>query len=73
MFASGHVYVVSDSTQTSLATPNLMWDHDKQQLFTQEKVYIKTPTETIEGTGFISDQFLKNYRIFKVSGVSRSQ
>ncbi len=73
MFASGHVYVVSDSTQTSLATPNLMWDHDKQQLFTQDKVHIKTPTETIDGTGFISDQFLKNYRIFKVSGVSRSQ
>ncbi|MBN8574954.1 MAG: LPS export ABC transporter periplasmic protein LptC [Candidatus Kapabacteria bacterium] len=73
MFASGHVYVVSDSTKTSLATPNLMWDHDKQQLFTQDKVHIRTPTETIDGTGFISDQFLKNYRIFKVSGVSRSQ
>lgn len=73
MYASGNVRVVSDSTNTLLETPNLMWDHDKQQLFTQDKVHIKTPTETIDGTGFISDQFLKNYRIFKVSGVSTSQ
>lgn len=73
MYASGNVRVVSDSTNTLLETPNLMWDHDKQQLFTQDKVHIKTPTETIDGTGFISDQFLKNYRIFKVSGVSKSQ
>lgn len=73
MYASGNVRVVSDSTNTLLETPNLMWNHDKQQLFTQDKVHIKTATEVIDGTGFISDQYLKNYRIFKVSGITRAQ
>lgn len=73
MYASGNVVVISDSTGTSLKTPTLMWDHEKQQLYTNDKVHIKTPTEVIDGTGLISDQYLKNYRIFKVSGISTAQ
>lgn len=73
MYASGNVVVISDSTGTLLKTPNLMWDHEKQQLYTNDKVHIETPNEIIDGTGLISDQYLKNYRIFKVSGVSMAK
>lgn len=73
MYASGNVVVISDSTGTLLKTPNLMWDHVKQQLYTNDIVHIETPNEIIDGTGLVSDQYLKNYRIFKVSGVSMAK
>ncbi len=71
MFAYGKVKVTSDSTRTSLVTSALMWDNAKQTLFTTEKVHIVTPTEIIDGTGLESDQYLKNYKIFRVSGIKQ--
>ncbi len=69
MVAYGRVKVVSDSTHTTLQTPVLMWNNKTQKLYTTEKVHIKSPTEVIDGTGMESDQYLKNYKIFKVSGI----
>ena len=69
MVAYGRVKVVSDSTHTSLQTPVLMWNNKTQKLYTTEKVHIRSPKEIIDGTGMESDQYLKNYKIFKVSGI----
>lgn len=68
MFAKGNVYVQSDSTRTTLTTESLMWKEEARQFYTKEKVHIQTPTEIIDGYGMESDIWLKNFRIFKVSG-----
>ncbi len=73
MFAYGKVKVVSDSTRTTLTSTMLMWNNDKQLLYTPEKVHIVTPTEIIDGTGLESDQYLKNYKIFRVSGIKQTK
>ena len=41
----------------------------RKKLTTTEKVHIVSPSEIIDGTGMESDQYLKNYKIFKVSGI----
>ncbi|MFM8280256.1 MAG: LPS export ABC transporter periplasmic protein LptC [Bacteroidota bacterium] len=68
MFAKGNVFVRSDSTNTTLSTPSLMWKEEARQLYTKDRIHIQTPTEIIDGYGMESDIWLKNYRIFKVSG-----
>jgi LPS export ABC transporter protein LptC len=68
MFAQGNVFVRSDSTNTTLTTQSLMWKEESRQFYTKEKVHIQTPNEIIDGYGMESDIWLKNYRIFKVSG-----
>lgn len=68
MFAKGNVYVRSDSTNTTLTTPSLMWKEESRQLYTKDRIHIQTSTEIIDGYGMESDIWLKNYRIFKVSG-----
>jgi LPS export ABC transporter protein LptC len=68
MFAKGNVFVRSDSTNTTLTTPSLMWKEEERQFYTKDRIHIQTPTEIIDGYGMESDIWLKNYRIFKVSG-----
>ncbi len=53
---------------SELNTQRLLWTNKTQRVSSDEFVRITTPTETIEGVGFESDQNLKNYKIFKVSG-----
>lgn len=53
---------------SELKTQKLIWNNRTQKVSSDEFVSIKTPTETIEGIGFESDQSLKNYKIYKVSG-----
>jgi LPS export ABC transporter protein LptC len=69
MTAIGNVVVVSDSTRTKLQTSRLVWDEATERIRTTEAVRITSPTEVIEGQGLISDQFLTDYRLFKVRGV----
>lgn len=69
MVAIGNVHVISDSTRTSLATSRLTWDQTTERITTTEAVKIISPTEVIDGLGLISDQYLTNYRIFKVKGI----
>ena len=71
MFAAGHVFVRSDSTNTTLKTTTLMWKEKQQQFYTKDKVHITTSTEIIDGYGMESDIWLKNYKIFKVSGTKQ--
>ena len=60
--------VVINNEGSILKTQKLFWDNKTQMVSTEEYVKIKTPKEEVEGIGFISDQNLKNYTIFKVTG-----
>lgn len=71
MIAIGNVVVYSDSSRTTLSTPRLLWENTREMLSSTEDVKIVTPKETILGTGFESNQYLTNYRIYKVHGTHR--
>lgn len=71
--AWGNVVVVSQSDSTVLRTERLFWDNRRALIHTPEFVRIASPHEKIQGTGFEAEQNLENYRIFKVSGESKSQ
>jgi LPS export ABC transporter protein LptC len=67
-----NVVVVSDSG-TTLQTEQLQWTNATRIIHTKKFVSISSPTEDLQGTGLESDQSLKNYKIFNVSGESRKQ
>ncbi len=70
--ARKHVYVVS-SDSVKLWSEVLYWDNKRQLIHTPEFVRIVSPKEHLQGRGFESDQSLKNYRIFRVTGEARTQ
>jgi LPS export ABC transporter protein LptC len=51
-----------------LTTQKLFWNNKLQKVTSDVYVIIKTPKENIEGIGFESDDNLKNYKIYKVTG-----
>jgi len=65
--AIGNVLVVSDDS-TKLRTEHLYWDNSRQLVHTPEFVQINSPKEKLQGHGFESDQSLRNYKIFHVTG-----
>lgn len=65
--AHENVVVISDSG-TVLRTDSLFWDNATRKIRTDAFVDIVSPTEHIMGHGMISDQGLKNYKIFRVTG-----
>jgi LPS export ABC transporter protein LptC len=69
--ASGDVVVVSNDS-TRLRTERLFWDNKRQLVHTPDYVFIFSPKERVEGKGLESDQQLRNYRIFSVTGESRA-
>lgn len=62
-----NVTVRSDSG-TTLTTERLFWNNATRKTHTDAFVDIVSPKEHIMGHGMESDQALKNYRIFKVTG-----
>ncbi len=65
--AYDNVTVTSDSG-TVLKTERLFWNNTTRLIHTDAYVEITSPTEQIRGHGMESDQSLKNYRIFRVTG-----
>ncbi len=65
--AIGNVLVVSEDS-TKLRTEHLYWDNQRQLVHTPEFVQITSPKEKLQGHGFESDQSLRNYKIFHVTG-----
>jgi LPS export ABC transporter protein LptC len=65
--AYDNVVVVSDSG-TVLKTDRLFWTNATRLIHTDAFVEITSPNEQIRGHGMESDQSLKNYRIFRVTG-----
>ena len=62
-----NVVVVSDSG-TVMRTERLFWTNATRKVHTDAFVDIVSATEHIMGQGMESDQGLKNYEIFKVTG-----
>lgn len=60
--------VVVNKEGSILNTQKLYWNNATQRVSTDAYVKIITPKEEVEGIGFESDQNLKNYTIFKVTG-----
>jgi len=61
--------VVVNKEGSILKTQKLLWNNKSQKVSTDVYVKIKSPKEEVEGIGFESDQGLKNYKIFKVTGI----
>ena len=69
LVAKGNVVVVSDSGLT-LFTEEMRWDHRKERIISEVFVTFVTPDDSLTGVGFESDSDLKNWVIFKPSGVT---
>lgn len=67
LYAIGNVIARSDSGVV-LKTEELKWVNSKRKIVTDKYVEINSPTEEIRGYGLESDQSLKDYVIFRVSG-----
>jgi len=65
--ARGNV-VVTSTDRTVLTTEELYWDEVRQLIHTPAFVRIVSPKERLQGIGLESDQQLRNYRIFRVTG-----
>jgi LPS export ABC transporter protein LptC len=65
------VVVVSDSG-TTLKTEELFWTNATHKIHTPAYVEITSPKEQLQGQGFESDQDLKHYTIFKVTGQAKT-
>ncbi len=70
--ADENVVVVSDSG-TTLRTEALFWDNALRKVHTPAFVDIVSPNEHIQGQGFESDQALKRYTVFKVTGEAKGK
>jgi LPS export ABC transporter protein LptC len=60
--------VVTSQEGTVLRTDSLSWSNEARNIHTEAFVDIRSSTEHIRGLGLVSDQSLKNYRIFRVTG-----
>jgi LPS export ABC transporter protein LptC len=65
--------VVVSSDSSRMSTEQLFWDNQRQLIYTPAFVRITTPKEKLQGKGFESDQSLKHYRIFHVTGKTNSE
>jgi LPS export ABC transporter protein LptC len=65
------VVVSSDASQ--MITEQLFWDNQRQLIYTPEYVQISTVKEKMQGHGFESDQSLKHYRVFRVTGQTQAE
>ncbi|HLP16249.1 MAG TPA: LPS export ABC transporter periplasmic protein LptC [Bacteroidota bacterium] len=70
--ASGNVVVTSDSGVT-VRTEKMKWDNARQRILSDEFVRITSPKEQLQGRGFESDQNLRNYKIFHVTGSAQAK
>lgn len=70
MEAYEHVVVISDSG-TVVETEKLLWTSSTRKVHGDEFVKITSPSESLQGYGFESDQSLKNYTIHRVTGETK--
>ena len=68
MIASNSVVLTSSSGE-KLETEELIWDEDKNKIFTDRKVVITTEKELIQGEGFQSKPDFSEYTISKIKGI----
>ncbi len=59
----GNVIIYNYTKKNKLVTSQIFWDQKMKIFFTEERFTLYTPTDTIPGRGFESDESLKNYTI----------
>ena len=67
MMAQNNVVLIS-SDDKKLETDELIWDENKNKIYTDKKVKITTGKEVIYGEGFTSTPDFKQYSITKING-----
>jgi LPS export ABC transporter protein LptC len=70
LFAKDSVVVKSDSV--TIKTEEMMWRNKDRKIVSDKFVKVISPKEIIEGYGFESDQSLKNYIIYNITYVTRT-
>lgn len=70
LFAIDSVIVFSDSV--TIKTEEMMWRNKDRKIISDKFVTLISPKEKIEGYGFESDQSLRNYVIYNITYVTRS-
>lgn len=70
LFAMDSVIVYNDSV--TIKTEEMMWRNRDRKITSDKFVTIISPKEKIQGYGFESDQSLKNYVIYNITYVTRS-
>jgi LPS export ABC transporter protein LptC len=65
--------VVVSSDSSHMKTEQLFWENQRQLIYTPAYVQITSAKDKLQGHGFESDQSLKNYRIFHVTGQSQTK
>jgi LPS export ABC transporter protein LptC len=71
LFAIDSVVTVNDSGIV-IRTDEMMWRNKDQKIISDKFVTIETDKEKIEGYGFESDQHLRNYVIYNITYVTRT-
>jgi len=74
MSAYGRVHVVGQANGTIVDTDRLFWQSNNRTLHSDAHVAIDNPerNEHLEGSGFQSDETLRNYTIFNITGRARA-
>ncbi|MDA0987132.1 MAG: LPS export ABC transporter periplasmic protein LptC [Bacteroidetes bacterium] len=62
--------IVTSNNGVVVKTEKMIWNQDRQIVMSETNVKITSSTEIINGVGFESDQFLRDYKVFKVSAIS---
>jgi LPS export ABC transporter protein LptC len=65
--------IVISSDASKMKTDQLFWDNQRQLIYTPAFVQITTLKEKMQGHGFESDQSLKHYRVFRVTGQTQAE
>lgn len=68
IIARGGVFLKNSKNET-LETEHLVWDEQKEQIYTQELVKITKEGQTIIGEGFESDIYFSKYTLKKSRGI----
>ena len=67
MWAKGHVFLWSIEGN-KLNTDEIIWDIEKERIYTYSDVRLETPEGVIYGQGFETDPSFKTYHITKMKG-----
>jgi LPS export ABC transporter protein LptC len=70
LYAMDSVVVFSDSV--TIRTEEMMWRNKDRKIISDKYVTLVSPKEKIEGYGFESDQGLKNYIIYNITFITRT-
>lgn len=70
LYAMDSVVVFSDSV--TIRTEEMMWRNKDRKIVSDKYVTLVSPKEKIEGYGFESDQGLKNYIIYNITFITRT-